>query len=80
MNYDRVVFLYPNTMNHFHNNVINGALNIDLVYFCQHMVASAQQWLSSNEKNDTVLRNYEKLMKVYPDGLTPYISGFPIIG
>lgn len=80
MAYSKVVFVYPNPMLHAHNNVLGDALNIDLVQFCQQMTSAARKWLEANNDNPTVLQNYEKLMKVYPDGLAPYVVGIPVIG
>lgn len=80
MNYTRVLFLYPNSSLVMHNNILNDALNIDLIQFCSQMVYSCKEWLSSHETDSIVKRNYSKLMKVYPNGLLPYIAGVPVIG
>lgn len=80
MNYSRVFFIYPNSMIQTHNCVFNDALNIDIILFCRQMVSSAKEWLNDNDDNAVVKRNYEKLMKIYPNGLPPFVVGIPVIG
>lgn len=77
--YSRIVFLYPNSCFTTHNNVLNDALNIDIILFCKQILSCTRQWLLDNQNNSIVKRNYQNLIKIYPEGLEPYISGFPVI-
>ncbi len=78
--YDRVIFIEPSkTTNTFHNNVINNALNIDLKIFCNDIVEGVEKWLKKNEDADLYQQNYDKFMRRYPHGLSPYIVGISVI-
>jgi hypothetical protein len=79
--YERIIFVEPSGSNNIimHNNIINNALNIDVRIFCQSMIDSAEQWLAENERTELYENNYSKFMKRYPNGLTPYIVGVPVI-
>lgn len=78
--YKRVLFVEPSaTTNIFHNNIINDALNIDVRIFCNDIISGAEQWLSENEKTELYNKNYDKFMRRYPNGLSPYIVGASVI-
>ena len=78
--YERVLFVEPSaTTNVFHNNIMNGALNIDVRIFCSDMIAGAKEWLEENKETDLFKKNYDKFMRRYPNGLSPYIVGVPVI-
>lgn len=80
MNYKRVLFIEPSTTTHvFHNNILNDALNIDVKIFCSDLVNGAEKWLAENENTELYKKNNDKFMRRYPDGLSPYIMGVPII-
>ncbi|KKT35303.1 MAG: hypothetical protein UW24_C0011G0006 [Parcubacteria group bacterium GW2011_GWA2_44_12] len=79
-NYKRVLFVEPSaTTNVFHNNRINGALNIDVRIFCKDLIDGAKKWLEENENTDLYKQNFDKFMRRYPNGLPPYIVGVPVI-
>ncbi len=79
--YARVFFVEPSATNAiFHNNVIEGAVNIDVRIFCKDIVTGAKQWLDENEETGLYKKNYNKFMRRYPNGLPPYIVGVPVIG
>jgi len=78
--YKRVLFVEPSaTTNVFHNNIMNDALNIDVRIFCSDMIAGAEKWLEENEETELFKKNYDKFMRRYPNGLSPYIVGVPVI-
>ena len=78
--YNRVLFVEPGSSNSvFHNNVINDALNIDVSIFIETMVSAAEDWLALNEETPNYINNSKKYMRRYPCGLSPYISGVPVI-
>ena len=59
---------------------MNDALNIDVRIFCNDIIESAKVWLQQFEETELYKKNYGKFMNRYPDGLTPYIVGVPVIG
>lgn len=78
--YSRVLFVEPGaTSNVFHLNVLNDALNLDVRTFCLDLVGAASEWqaiVAGTEPYDTNLVN---TIQRYPDGLSPYIGGVPVI-
>jgi hypothetical protein len=78
--YGRIIFVEPNPMGVFHNNVLEGALNIDVRIFCRDLINSARQWLIDVKDDDIFMRNHENSFKRYPNGLAPYIVGIPVYG
>ena len=77
--YKRVVFVEPHGGMILHNNVIDGALNIDVTQFATDMVECAEAWLSTAEHTPEYRANYPQFMQRYPGGLAPYIVGLPVI-
>ncbi|PIP17784.1 MAG: hypothetical protein COX43_02405 [Parcubacteria group bacterium CG23_combo_of_CG06-09_8_20_14_all_35_9] len=78
--YKRVLFVEPSTTtNVFHNNIMNDALNIDVRIFCNDITEGAEKWLDENEETELYKKNYDKFMRRYPNGLSPYIVGVPVI-
>lgn len=79
-NYKRVLFVEPSaSTNVFHNNIMNDALNIDVRIFCNDMISGAEKSLGENEETELYKKNYDKFMRRYPDGLSPYVVGVPVI-
>lgn len=79
-NYQRVLFVEPASTTHvFHNNIIMDALNIDVTIFCQDMVKGVEVWLKEVEETELYGKNYDKFLRRYPNGLSPYIVGIPVI-
>jgi hypothetical protein len=80
MQYARVLFTLPNAdNNYFHNNILNDALNLDLVTFCRDLMAGAQQWYAARVDNPTIAKNASNLVAYRPLGLAPYMVGMPLI-
>jgi len=78
--YSRIIFVEPSaTTNVFHCNILNDALNIDVRIFCLDIVEGAKEWLDEVEETERFQENYSKFMRRYPNGLSPYIVGVPII-
>ena len=63
----------------FHNNVVNDALNLDARTFCSDVIAAARQWYANNSQTPSVVNNVERLVKLRPEGLPPYMVGMPVI-
>jgi hypothetical protein len=81
MQYGRVLFTVPNRQgNVFHRNVINDALNLDAVTFCNDMVQCVARWYAAKKTDPNVLANLPRLVQLRPQGLAPYMVGMPLIG
>lgn len=79
--YSRLIFVEPSaTTNVFHNNVLNDALNIDIRIFCNDIAAGVTRWLDEVETTDRFKTNFDKCVRRYPEGLSPYIVGLPVVG
>lgn len=78
--YSRVIFTSPvRGQPYLHNNTINNALNLDIPSFCNTFIKGAESWLGDVQNDPNYLRNTEKIIKTYPNGLLPFITGIPII-
>ncbi len=78
----RVIFTFPvPSGNTFHNNIINGALNLDIPLFCNELVSAARGWGSQmeNEHNINYIKNVPGVMRLYSKGVPPYFSGHPVL-
>lgn len=80
LRYSRILFLDPVSSSGvmMHNNILNGALNIDVRRFCKDVVAGAWQWLSDMVSDPDFHRNYANFLKRYKGGLLPYIEGLDV--
>lgn len=76
--YSRIMFLVPNKTI-IHNCILNNALCIDINHFCRNIIESVRKWEVNVKETDIFKNNYEKLFKLYPNGLAPYIVGLPLI-
>lgn len=81
LKYSRILFIEPSSTygSVVHDNILEGALNIDLKTFCYAMIDAVHKWLLDVKDNPNFITNYSKFMKRYPTGLSPYIGGVPII-
>ena len=78
--YSRVLFLEPINKNMvLHDNVFNDALNIDLNIFCLSMIEAVEEWQYQMRDNPNFIKNYKTFMRRYPNGLSPYVVGVPVI-
>lgn len=77
--YKRIIFLIPNNRFTMHNNIINDALNIDIKIFCSTVISAVRKWEQQFKNDPNYIKNYDKLIKVYLNGLPPYIDGIPVI-
>ena len=77
--FSRIIFVEPNPSFFMHNNIINGALNIDINVFCNSILEAVEKWIPEQHNNDLFLKNYELLIRRYPNGLPPFIVGIPVI-
>lgn len=80
MQYARIVFTIPTQGNIIlHKNIIDDALNIDVVAFCGDFIAAVRAWANSKHNDMNVQNNTLKLVQYRPNGLAPYIIGVPVI-
>lgn len=80
MQYARVLFTVPNAQgNVFHNNILNDALNLDVVTFCNDMERGISQWYQEKQGNSNVVANIPRLVQYREKGLAPYMVGIPLI-
>lgn len=80
LGYSRIIFIEPGSTMTFHRNILNDAYNIDLRLFSGDVITGVRAWLDEVQNSQHFRTNYEHLMKRYPNGLTPYIVGIPVIG
>ncbi len=80
MQYSRVLFTVPNAQNNvFHNNIINDALNLDVIQFCEDFIRAALLWYDATRNDEHVVANISNLVRFRPEGLAPYMVGMPLI-
>lgn len=77
--YERIVFTGVTRDVVMHNNVIDGALNLDLPTFCEDIFAAVHQWQAAMTENTNYQTNIQKLVRWHPAGLAPYIVGIPVL-
>lgn len=76
----RVIFSVPTPQkNIFHNNVINDALQFDVVLFTRTIVNAVRGWMKLSAANPNVQVNLPNLIQYRPQGLAPYMVGMPVI-
>jgi hypothetical protein len=46
----------------------------------QSQLAAVRNWYDANEADQHVQANIERLVRLHPNGLVPYIVGMPVIG
>ena len=79
--YSRIIFLEPgNNVMVFHNNIMNGALNIDVRIFCEDICAAVERWWLAASTQPAFQANLSRFVTRHPGGLAPYIVGVPVIG
>ncbi len=78
--FSRVIFTYPiPSKNVFHNNQMNGALNLDTPLFCERVLKAVEKWQAEVENSTNYKKNISNMIRVYPNGLAPFIVGVPLI-
>ena len=78
-NFERSLFTERTTTRVlFHNNIIDNALDLDVVHFVDDMVDSALAWLATAESTATYQQNFPQFVQRYPEGFAPII-GIPVI-
>lgn len=78
--YKKLIFLIPGRSLVAHNNIVNGALNIDVIKFCNNMISAVKKWHLDVKDDPVFQRNEQKLVKVHPNGIPGFIANHPVIG
>ncbi len=85
--YKRILFVEPGIktgIDSIHCCIVGSSgqdksLLINLIQFCTDIITGVKLWQKNNLTNQDYLKNYERLIKRYPNGVSP-IFGCPIIG
>jgi len=78
--YKAVIFTLPDGRgNVLHRNVLNGALNLDLLTFCQDVLQGVQNWWNVAKDSEPVKTNATHLVRFRQEGLSPYVVGVPVL-
>lgn len=78
--FSRVVFTFPiPSRNVFHNNQMNGVLNLDIPLFCERLLKATEKWQDEVENTANYKKNISNSIRIYPNGLAPFIVGVPLI-
>ncbi len=80
LGYSRLIFLEPNTNEVMHRNILNDAYNLDIKLFCDDMVASTREWLTSVKDDNNFINNYKYFIKRHENGIPPFVEGRSVIG
>ncbi len=81
LGYDRILFVAPGKMKGFiHHSKSNGAYLIDVNLFCTEIVLGVRHWLNAVGQTQLFKKNYNKFVRLYPQGLSPYIGNIPVVG
>jgi hypothetical protein len=77
----RLIFMEPQTgVGVFHMNRIDDALNINIRRFVDDIGTAVDSWHSNVVGTEPFETNAAQLMRRYPNGLQPYITGVSVIG
>ncbi len=87
LSYKRILFIEPPNLHGIGSiqacicgaDTEENALLINVEKFCGDIIQSANEWLRNNEKSDIYKKNYQYLIKRYPNGLKPVV-GCSVIG
>jgi len=80
LGYERILFVEPCPRNNiFHNNIFNGALQLDIKIFTGDIISGVRSWLADIKNNRHFITNYEHFLKKYNSGLPQYGFKGPVI-
>jgi hypothetical protein len=78
-----VIFTTPESQIKIHSLTMQAlgksAMVFDLQSFCQAMEAAARRWYEANAKNSVVEENLKNIIRICPNGLSPFVVGQPIL-
>ena len=80
----KVIFIYPNNQiridNYRYSNKTKEAICIDLIDFCNTMISSVRHWEAKTKGSPNYIKNINRVITIHPNGIFPFIVGFPCIG
>jgi hypothetical protein len=87
LDYKRILFIEPPNLHGIESihacivgaNTEEKSLLINVEKFCSDIIESANEWLKQNENSAIYKKNYQNLIKRYPNGIKP-ILGCSVIG
>lgn len=78
-----VIFTTPESAIRIHSVTMEvagkSALVFDLRLFCGAMANAARRWYEANKRNPIVGENLKNLIRLRPDGLSPFVVGLPVL-
>lgn len=81
--YSHIIFTLPETKGGIHALSIavknKRAGMLDLVLFCNTMEQAARKWFQDYKSNPKVLANMHNLIRLCPNGILPFVAGFPVL-
>lgn len=83
--YSRIIFSTPEGMMRSHcieQQYNNGeiVLQLDVVEFCNQVLSGLDQFLKEYGDSEQFQENYKSFIAYYPNGISPYAIGIPLIG
>jgi len=83
MQHDRVIFGLPSNavLHGFSQKTGTGefVLHLNAEQFCRDMLDSVRAWFDAKKNDKTVQENLPNLLRLRPSGISPYLSGIPVI-
>lgn len=83
--YSRIIFSTPEGMIRAHcckHQYDDGeiVLQLDVLTFCNQVLSGLDQFLSEHGNSEQFQKNYKSFIAYYPNGISPYAIGIPLIG
>lgn len=75
---DRVIFVPKGPMQ-IKSCLAFGAYLYDVELFCKTLCTAAHLWLNRSMDDEYVKKNSESLITYHPEGMPPYVVGYPVI-
>lgn len=84
--YHRIIFTIPHPQRiHLEGNTFSGpgapkpVHQLEIPTFCNRVAEAAREWWEAKWRDPTVSANAPHLLRLRPNGLSPYIVGLPVI-
>ena len=85
--YTRPFFTVPGALYRAHDSIMTGmgaqgesTLQIDLEEFVRTMGRAVETWYSEKKDDDLVRANVERIIRVRPQGIAPFVTGTMVVG
>jgi|GEM_PF-4209288 hypothetical protein len=73
-NYEAIVLTLPGG-GVFHRNLMDNAIQLDLITFCTEVLDAVQAWWDAGKGTEPIKTNSENVVRIRMDGLPPYVEG-----